>query len=581
MGSGSEILRRFTANSITAFEKAVDYVADLGKSREAKLFAGRDRAVNELMRRNASGEFLSVDDIFRAQWGIASPNGLDISAPSECPIAVHQLEQNTSLKNSGIIGRFMKKRKYAGLADSKNVYIKNAPRPGLLSKTFEKLGSGNGLLHAGRNSTLGHEAVHRLELDPAYGFDMYDAIDHTHQALHTTLSASFIERAGERIARTAISLQEMLFHPLRRDLSTKDYLASDLEMRARVHEILTHGQIVWDAMPADRTELYAALHNLGVKTPPHIQDNLYTSSEGQAALEKFRGDDSNLRLRTAMKVSELNRVYDYAGSSPRRAMLLDQAYPGLYGELLEYYGDKEGRKRMGLDDGQAPVREALAAIANDTEPELSHQTREKLDDLPKDCVNTCLNRMLLNIDMAENDELSDKSRSRKMDAAFQRLVNRPDVKAHLESDESADPQTFRRPAEEHPLLYAVVAKNMPAYAQKLLAQQTAVPPKLAEGLKQIPDTIAALPQILEKTKGKGAHNSVLNAMNNSYDTLKKIAPSLCANIHQSLPGADARQFEESLRNIGINPEAPDQSVKPSYLADGRKQKPASQLQLAM
>ena len=141
------------------------------------------------------------------------------------------------------------------------------------------------------------------------------------------------------------------------------YLGRDEEMQARLHEILASGHAVWRRMPSTKVELWAALSQCGLNTPKNIKDTLKNTEEGQQALQNF-SSNSVLRDTIASTVRAFNLVYGYAGNEKGRAHLWNHAYPYLYGNLLELYGDDLGRERMDMGPSRAPLIELAHIITN-------------------------------------------------------------------------------------------------------------------------------------------------------------------------------------------------------------------------
>lgn len=67
----------------------------------------------------------------------------------------------------------------------------------------------------------------------------------------------------------------------------------------------------------------------------------------------------------AKVAKDLNLVDEYATFAPVREILWRKAYPAMYGNLLEHYGDGPGRARMGLGANPAAAKKITAALYRD------------------------------------------------------------------------------------------------------------------------------------------------------------------------------------------------------------------------
>jgi len=150
-------------------------------------------------------------------------------------------------------------------------------------------------------------------------------------------------------------------------LTISNYFLKDVEAQTRIHELMSEGYATWRRMPATKMELWAALHNAGVRTPPSVLAELQKSDEGLAALEKFIKPYAWIRHR--MAVMDMNFLQGYAGDPDAWEKTWRLAFPGLYGSLLELYGDSKGRARMGMGTNPQAAIRLLRAVKNAEAPE--------------------------------------------------------------------------------------------------------------------------------------------------------------------------------------------------------------------
>lgn len=130
-------------------------------------------------------------------------------------------------------------------------------------------------------------------------------------------------------------------------LMPRAYYAQDAEMQARLHNILVRGYKAWGKLPETQDELYAALYDMGIKTPNIVADYLN------------RKDNNSLRD-AFQKHSSLNGYFDPPNAELniglnhfRDRRILESywrdALPYLYADLLEKkYGDTSAFQRMGF-----------------------------------------------------------------------------------------------------------------------------------------------------------------------------------------------------------------------------------------
>lgn len=129
------------------------------------------------------------------------------------------------------------------------------------------------------------------------------------------------------------------------------YFARDCEIQARMHEILAWSYQSLQQLPSSKLELFALLHNTGLRTPQTIIDELYQSKEGQKALSDFTLQNepfSHLQL----DIANINIVIDFAPAEELKQALWNDLFTSLYANLTEIYGMPEGRQMMGLGESK-------------------------------------------------------------------------------------------------------------------------------------------------------------------------------------------------------------------------------------
>lgn len=123
-------------------------------------------------------------------------------------------------------------------------------------------------------------------------------------------------------------------------------LADGNHLQSALHTMLSNGYREWGQMPVDTTQFWAALESLGAKLPEFAESELSMTTRGTAARKAFFKVLNPSKL-TTVYIQELNQLKFTLKSNDAKADLWDELLPRLYGNLLELYGDRLGRERMG------------------------------------------------------------------------------------------------------------------------------------------------------------------------------------------------------------------------------------------
>ncbi|MDD5587040.1 MAG: hypothetical protein PHY92_08835 [Alphaproteobacteria bacterium] len=149
----------------------------------------------------------------------------------------------------------------------------------------------------------------------------------------------------------------------------KDSFSLGSEIQARIHQLIAHNYEAWGRVPGTRTELSAAMYQLGIRIPKALKASLLNTAEGQKALDAFKVSgtfrrgrglvrDINYGLRNRLKTKQgLSRFWTYG-------------LPMMYGQLLEMYGDLNGRAKMGFEPKifeENPALTPSSAARNNTQ----------------------------------------------------------------------------------------------------------------------------------------------------------------------------------------------------------------------
>lgn len=325
------------------------------------------------------GDSATSEEIFTADFGTRHPKGLDVTYPDhDQRIVSFDKSERFQVRHEN--EKANDKRTTYGMAFGEEEVAIN---DGFYQETDWKKAS------LKLSGTVAHEHIHCLQAaDISNGWE---------EAM-TTVNMTFViapvveddlegrvkgiyrdmRRAADHVIKRweANDLQN-IFKVQSSNEFTEGYLAQDCEMQARLHEVLAQGYAIWQQMPATKTELWAALHNCGLRTPDSVMAELRNSEDGQASLKKFAISSSNRAKFDLGSTEQLNEVFNYAALPERRDILWKHVYPNLYGNLLELYGDGPGRERMGLGPNpraaKALMRQFIHApdsLTGETLPEL-------------------------------------------------------------------------------------------------------------------------------------------------------------------------------------------------------------------
>lgn len=117
-------------------------------------------------------------------------------------------------------------------------------------------------------------------------------------------------------------------------------------LQATLHTMLSNGYREWGQMPVNITQFWAALESLGAKLPQFAENELSMTTRGAEARATFF-KVQNPSGKTTAYIQELNKLQTTLKSYDAKADLWNELLPRLYGNLLELYGDRLGRERMG------------------------------------------------------------------------------------------------------------------------------------------------------------------------------------------------------------------------------------------
>lgn len=166
----------------------------------------------------------------------------------------------------------------------------------------------------------------------------------------------FENQTGAR--KTVVSISQSIDALL--TLMPRAYYASDYELQARIHNIMVKGYPVWGKIPETTEEFYAALMDMGIKTPAPVKKYFRENPSYASVFNKHSAFQEGY-------LSPPNAEINIGLNSYRDNQILEMYWrdclPYLYADLLVKYGDSKGMARMGyadeLDMTGLPIKQDL------------------------------------------------------------------------------------------------------------------------------------------------------------------------------------------------------------------------------
>ena len=196
-------------------------------------------------------------------------------------------------------------------------------------------------------NVIGHEHLHVLQKDKGYD-EPVTQIDLWHRPFYRAafahVSQLICQHALPRVGYVSPKLI---------------YLAADAEQQARLHTVIANRYKVCKKLPKTREELWLQLTDAGLRPPQFVVERLSQTHQGQ--LTKIQRDPTPTTPAYKYKAAaELNQINEFGQKIGLDRYLWDCVFPYLYGHLLELYGDRGGRTKMGFPPDQLPEDAAKA-----------------------------------------------------------------------------------------------------------------------------------------------------------------------------------------------------------------------------
>ena len=339
----------------------------------------RDWKVARLLRQGSATD----DALFEAQYGEWPVRGLDQDTPRNSEVRFKDYWENPThgsnislyLMSLGFVsdddkqrelylnrfllsplghvfGVFSTRLAWARFHDVAEVLIDGRPSPASLaflvgslwsSYRYAVLSSVSQMVTPSIADTVGHEHIHVLQLKESFS---------------RAGKVNFLEAAKKLVGKDDIWTQFKQTADMALSWMPREYYSMDLEIQARLHNIMVQGYRSWGRLPRTENELFAALRDRGIKTPKIERKWLKeaeqkklrkTFSRFGAVGRSYRGyvNPASAEINIGLNAHHLTEVVE---------AFWRKYIPSLYADLHVLYGDSKGHQLMGFDRPAIDVR---------------------------------------------------------------------------------------------------------------------------------------------------------------------------------------------------------------------------------
>lgn len=300
-------------------------------------------STNSLLRRDQmaldelSRGHTTVDRLLEISFGEWPPKGLDIIGKNDQPVKLGSMHSyNAALPSEK---RNFKAYGKAWTHGERKIVASETSRKGVMYKHD----GDDFVLHI--NSVLGHEAVHILQGDHRNRLtDTFKAKYFCWNLYHCIPRKGTAGFAGEDISKLRKHAQKYLNIIASQN---ENYYKTIKEVQTHLHQVLAEDYQQSGRLPQNRKELYEALIRSGIKAPHSVAKSVYDISStttsallGNAAPPSLTRSDGNTK-------NYFQLLQDKMGEREQN-LLWKQVLPTAYCDLIEMYGDRQGRARFGL-----------------------------------------------------------------------------------------------------------------------------------------------------------------------------------------------------------------------------------------
>lgn len=380
-----------TVQSAKALYDSVMTVVDsMLYSREQRFNRERNIAMRTLFEQ---GETSSAD-IIRAKFGGEMPHGLDLQYLPDFKCTFHSLGEAEHVQSMSAREKLIYFSRVAGLGGhDERIYI---------HPDYRAVGNPMGEHEQSLTRVITHEHTHRLQgEDRQIGWD--NAMDGMNTAFLT------MSRSSDNLWDGAKNLCRVFAHAVMdigptyksgKEMNIKNYLSQECEIQARMDEVMMEGYASWQKMPTTRLELWAALESAGMDLPRSVRREL-RSEEGRQARRDFRMS-GKAQENVADDVKQLSQAAGLAIFTEDKDKFWHEAVPRIYGNLIELYGDTEGRARMGLGTNPIAAKQILRTVAYSEDEITVADAAHMVDALPPEHADGVLKSLLRSRASGEN-----------------------------------------------------------------------------------------------------------------------------------------------------------------------------------
>ncbi len=330
-------------------------------------FRSRDHRVAALVRATATTD----DALFEAQFGEWPVRGLDKDTVRDAEVQFKHFYANlltlayvdpttpdrtihlngTLLSPAGhALGIFSTRQAWARLHDVIEILEPSllGPRLGLFvfmasflsSYRYAALSSLTKLVAPSIADEVGQEHLHIMQTkdgDQSFARSAYQAA-----ARDMVRNSSLLKRAGTNVAQ---------FMDMMLTWMPRDYYGADHELQARLHNLMAKGYPSWKRVPQTKDELWAALHDLGIKSP-NLDDfeRWLKRTENSHIRESFDKHNSLLCGHAYPPSAEMNIGLNSTRNGDVLLAYWLDCLPAAYGDLLVKYGNSTGRQKLGFSN---------------------------------------------------------------------------------------------------------------------------------------------------------------------------------------------------------------------------------------
>jgi hypothetical protein len=388
-------------------------------------------------------------EFIEADFGTPHPQGLEIEPWPDRYIHIQSIFKSPVFENANPAEK-IKNLRWGGWvqrSDDNKIYLNPLFYSTTGQRVFHTLAEIRGRRPRTHADILPHEFVHSQQVRQDHTGWIGSINKTCHHLRNAGLNGlSPLRRTWRQAHRAFLDVDTVI---RKRTNSVQEYYARPEEMQARLHEILANGYMAWGRLPTNKIEFWAALKETGIKPPEAIARQLTNTQEGQTACSMFKVPNT-LKPDIASEVWTFNRILDYAGEEKLKENIWDILLPSLYGELIEFYGDKPGRARMGLGENPRPMIEALHKLVNAPAPISEDECEAMATSIPKGYEVIFINSL---IKCHQNAEPSSPARKNSL-AVVRKLLEHPDIRSVLFQD-PLQYETAHGIDARPPLLYAL------------------------------------------------------------------------------------------------------------------------------